>query len=351
MPRDGSTPIGGFKIVYEYANRLAADGFNVEIVYPSYIRRLKTNPIIESLRMIKSLVHRFANNETSCKRWFPLDERIEETSIWSLRNFLPRENSIIIATAANTAPYLAEMNTIGLIKHYFIQDFESWAGADDNSVYSTYKYGLRNISISNWLKRRIESVGETTILVPNGFDLKQFKIEIEPDKRQPKNILLMYHYLPSKGLDDAIEALNICRQKISDINIVMFGAYRPPKQILDSVEFHFRPKRDELTRLYNESAVFVGASRSEGWGLTIGEAMLCGCAVACTDNDGFLEMAVNEKNALVSTIRNPQALADNIIRLIQNQDLRIRLATQGAMDMKEFDIEKSYIKFRNAIGL
>ena len=33
LPRTGEEPIGGFKVVYEYANRLAKDGYHINIVY------------------------------------------------------------------------------------------------------------------------------------------------------------------------------------------------------------------------------------------------------------------------------------------------------------------------------
>ena len=29
LPRTGEEPIGGFKVVYEYANRLAKDGYHI----------------------------------------------------------------------------------------------------------------------------------------------------------------------------------------------------------------------------------------------------------------------------------------------------------------------------------
>ena len=34
MPRACMEPAGGFKVIFEYANRLAKDGFSVEIIYP-----------------------------------------------------------------------------------------------------------------------------------------------------------------------------------------------------------------------------------------------------------------------------------------------------------------------------
>lgn len=38
LPNNASKPVGGVKVVLEYANRLAADGFDVELVYGAYTR-------------------------------------------------------------------------------------------------------------------------------------------------------------------------------------------------------------------------------------------------------------------------------------------------------------------------
>ena len=35
LPSIGVKPIGGFKVIYEYANRMVADGFDVGIGYPA----------------------------------------------------------------------------------------------------------------------------------------------------------------------------------------------------------------------------------------------------------------------------------------------------------------------------
>lgn len=73
---------------------------------------------------------------------------------------------------------------------------------------------------------------------------------------------------------------------------------------------------------YNEAAVFVGPSHSEGFCLTPPEAMMCGCAVACTDIGGYTVCCKHDRTALVSPVRNPERLAENIIRLIEDDDLR-----------------------------
>lgn len=37
LPCSASVPVGGFKVVYEYANRLAGDGFLVHLVYAAQL--------------------------------------------------------------------------------------------------------------------------------------------------------------------------------------------------------------------------------------------------------------------------------------------------------------------------
>ncbi|HIW37019.1 MAG TPA: hypothetical protein IAA30_08575, partial [Candidatus Treponema faecavium] len=34
LPKRDLEPCGGYKVVYEYANRFAADGYQVSIIYP-----------------------------------------------------------------------------------------------------------------------------------------------------------------------------------------------------------------------------------------------------------------------------------------------------------------------------
>ena len=56
LPRSGVTPIGGYKVVYEYANRLAADGYEVELVYPAYVARFQQSLLVTCLKWSKSLI-------------------------------------------------------------------------------------------------------------------------------------------------------------------------------------------------------------------------------------------------------------------------------------------------------
>ena len=101
--------------------------------------------------------------------------------------------------------------------------------------------------------------------------------------------------------------------------------------------------------MYNDSAIYVGPSCVEGWGLTIGEAMICGCAVACTNNKGYLEMAKNDETALVSPVGDEEALANNILRLIEDEELRYKIASNAKLFIRQFDIDEMYQKFKRCL--
>ena len=78
---------------------------------------------------------------------------------------------------------------------------------------------------------------------------------------------------------------------------------------------------------------------------------MCGAAVVCTDNKGYMEMAVHEENALVSPVRDAQGLADNIMRLIEDDELRCRIATNAMEHIKQFTWDRAYKKLLEVLDL
>ena len=79
--------------------------------------------------------------------------------------------------------------------------------------------------------------------------------------------------------------------------------------------------------------------------------MICGAAIACTDNLGYREMAIDHKTALLSPIRDAEALAENIIYLIEHNDERYRIADAGNKYIKQFTWESAYKKFATVLNL
>ncbi len=348
LPNNAYKPVGGVKVVLEYANRLARDGYQVEIVYTAYNRWYKGGLLHIAFYMYQYLKARLTKKYLPT--WMEVEKSIRQRLVWSLKTYSYPKDAKVVATAVDTAFYLNRYGTQVEDKYYFIQGFESWF-VSDRFVRETYCYKIHKIVISQWLRRMVEDEGEKCDVVPNGFDPHFFKQSIDLDKRKPTEIACLYHLDKLKGLDIAFAAFDLVKEKYPDLHVTLFGTPEQPADLPSWYSYYQRPDRDTFNRIYNEAAIFVGSSRKEGWGLTVGEAMQCGCAVACTDNDGYLEMVRHEQTALVSPVDDAKTLAENICRLIADDKLRIEIARRGHEAIQEFDIEKSYQKFKQALGL
>ena len=342
LPSTSKIPVGGYKVVFEYANRLAHDGYEVMVVYAGLID-FERKTIIEKLLDIKRYLFEFRNY--SSRRWFDLDKRVKELRLMTLNKSVKAD--IYIATACETAKYAATYPEYKK-KFYFIQDEETWSMTKEE-LERTYSYPLKKIVISKWLQRKLNNNGHSCQLVPNGFNTKEFYMTVPVKEKKRMHISVMSHFGPRKDFRTALKALELVHKKYPGISVTAFGSTPPTIELPSWIEFHLRPSHQEHIKINNESSIYVAASYAEGWGLTIGEAMMCGQTVVCTNADGFLEMAVNERNALVSPVRDAEALASNIIKLLEDDNMRCRLGQQGYEDIQQFDIEKSYKTFRDII--
>ena len=344
-PVDG--PTGGYKVAYEYANRLVADGHRVNIVYSGSIfwsKKTLFYKLTNCVRYIQRLIKGY-----SCRGWFPLDKRVKEHFTLSLNYRHVPQSYIYICTSPLTAMYVKDYPTER--KYYFIQGYENWGGVTDEILRKTYHYPLKKIVISDWLAKIMEEEGCEYTIIKNGFNFDDFTKSIEAGDRKKYSVAMMWSNVELKGCKYGIEALEKVTQRYPQMEVEMFGIVPRPTGLPCKYKYHQKPDRATLNRIYNENSIFLATSNIEGWGLTIGEAMICGAAVVCTDNAGYREMAVNEENALISPIKDSQGLADNIIRLFEDDALRCRIAKNGNGFIKQFNWDKSYLKLKETIGI
>ncbi|KGF36655.1 glycosyltransferase family 4 protein [Hoylesella buccalis] len=346
MPREASWPSGGLKVVLEYANRLSQRGNNVKLVYPMF-------RINESFDWLHSLFYFFLfffikyKKKYKPDKWFDIDANIEQVFVRSLENFKYNKEDIYVATAIHTAYSLQRYKTPESHKFYFIQGFENWTYSNQE-VIDSYHFKMHKIVISNWLHEILLNIGEMADIVYNGFDFKTFILSTPIHKRSPYEIICLYHKSNLKDFPTAYGALIKVKSICPGLHVSLFGVPSEPK-LPDWFTYYQSPDKNQLVKLYNNAAIYVGSSKVEGWGLTIGEAMLCGCAVVCTNNRGYLEMAKHKKTALVSEIEDVDALASNIISLIEDNRQRIEIAEAGNKYIKNFNIEDSFLKFEKII--
>lgn len=349
FPHPTSEPAGGYKVVYEYANRLAKDGHKVNVVYSGSLF-WKKKPLYFKLtncyRYLQMLIKGY-----SCNKWFSLDKRIEEHLTLSLNYRHVPKSDRYICTTPYTAMYLKEFPVPESKKYYFIQGYENWGGITDEILRDTYRYPIRKIVVSNWLKEVMNREGVTCSIVPNGFDFNYFRMSVPIKRKDKYNVVMVYSPIENKGCKYGFDALNIVKGSFPKLKVTLFGSAPEPSNLPSWYTYHKMPDKELHNRIYNEAAIFLAPSIQEGWGLPVGEAMICGQAVVCTNNKGYQEMAVHGRNSLICDIKDSQSLAQNIMRLILDDELRHRIAETGNKDIQKFNIQASYLMLKEVLGI
>lgn len=325
-------PIGGHKVLYECANRLADRGYDITIVFPSY-DNLYQLPLPVSCRVLICKV--LTDYLHIMPNWFKFDKRIILRTVRDYNERYFPDADVVIASALETAQPVYELPPRCGKKAYLIQDYENWANSDDE-VNASYQLGMRNITISNWLKDIVEKHSKDPVwCIPNAIDTETFRIQTKPEKRNLHTVGLLYHSGEHKGLKFAFEALNILKEQYPDLHVEIFGATRPEVNLPNWYSFYYRLNPQELCNLYNRCSVFLCATVEEGFGLTGAESMACGCAFVSTGYKGVYEYAEDEKTALLSPIKDAGKLAANVKRIFEDDSLRLRLAYAGAEEMRK----------------
>lgn len=331
-------PVGGFRVVYQYANELVALGHDVAVVHARYIAGLGGTTWRGGVRRLLGRVRDAWLEPTIW--WQPIDPRVE---LHYVREPVPEavpEGDVVFATAWQTARYVLDLPPSRGAKFYLVQDFAPWLGSAE-AIGETWRWPLTKVAISTWIRDAVVAAGGADVVtIPNGIDRPSLALR-SPIAGRPRRVAMMYSGAPYKGVADGVEALVRAKRAVPQMEAVLFGSPRRPRWLPGWIRYERNLPDDALVDLYNGTAVFLCSSTAEGFALPPAEAMACGCAVATTDCGGNREYAEDGVTALISEPEEPGALAENLVRLLRDDTLRIRLAEAGQERIRGFAWSRS----------
>ena len=86
--------------------------------------------------------------------------------------------------------------------------------------------------------------------------------------------------------------------------------------------------------------LYVHSAITEGFGLTLIEAMACGLPVVCTDGEGNRDLIQEGENGFMVGERDTKLLADKIELLLKNDILRLEMGEKARKFAQGFGMEK-----------
>lgn len=170
----------------------------------------------------------------------------------------------------------------------------------------------------------------------------------DPNKHT-KDLVFMGSFMPYKNVETLSQALHFlpeyrlhCLSPIKPQRQQELTELAPPSQII----FHDGVSDDEYARLLGSAHALVTASKCEGFGLPVIEAMSLGVPVICSDLPIFREVA--GKCALFFTPDNQTEFAKQVVAL-ENEKLRAALVKHGREQAKKFNWETSAKELLRAV--
>jgi len=157
------------------------------------------------------------------------------------------------------------------------------------------------------------------------------------------------HAVPVKGWDVAIKAFIHVHQVIPNARLVLIGdrtSLEYSNQLTEMIKQYemeenikFTGKRDDIPEILKTSDIFILPSRSDGLCLALIEALAAGLPCVASRVGGVPEVITHGKDGLLFERENSQELAESLIKLIENQTLRTKLASKASSRAREFNME------------
>jgi glycosyltransferase involved in cell wall biosynthesis len=217
-----------------------------------------------------------------------------------------------------------------------------------NSIIKRYfvNYTLKKADMitcdAEHMKEAIKSYGiptEKVNIIFFGIDTRKFKPEEKNKELRAKleiggspAIISLRNLEPLYNVESLIEAIPLVLKEIPDAKFIIAGKGSEGERlknlavsldVLDSVRFIGFVLNDELPKYLNAMDVCVSTSLSDaGIAASTAEAMACGLPVIVTDVADNRWWVKDGENGFVVPIKDPKLLAERIIYLLKNVDIR-----------------------------
>jgi len=180
-------------------------------------------------------------------------------------------------------------------------------------------------------------------VIPNGIDVDKFRRGGESVVRGSDGFRIgtVGHLAPIKGFDDFIRAAEIVCRVRADVEFLIVGEdksergenRRQLEVLIRQLKLGDRVKLmgwvDDVAAFLPTLDLFVSAARVEPFGLSIIEAMATGVPVIATASEGAREIVQAGETGIIVPIGDAPAIANAVLRLIDNAAEGARLAEKG----------------------
>jgi len=293
-------------------------------------------------------------------------------SIASLARYIRRERIDILQCSAvprvgALALPLARLSGAKLLLHYHVIPGR-YAGLRGFAEGLAARHADRAVAVSHFMADRVRTHTPDVAVdvVANGVDCERFHPGIDGSKiRQEYGIkddevlvLQLARIIQQKRQEDTIRAFSLARRQVPNLRLLVVGwedpRYNGPFAGYSAELEHLRAQenlgdslviadaRPEAPELVAACDIVAMPSIEDAWNLAVTEAMAGGKPVIGTESGGIPEQIVEGVTGFLVPVQSPEVLAERMVTLAQDPDLRVRFGLAGRR-RAELQFNETYV--------
>lgn len=358
---------GGAKYVHYLAEELAKNGVEATIV----TTRLRNQPELTET-MHNGVKYVFLQPYYTGDRKIKINIPYKLIFSWNLKNYLEKTDFDILHSSESFAYfYLHKKNKRPVI--YQTWAMEAWYGKETLS-----QRGLKKAYVKIFLRHpwqyvieksdsiaadgefqipRIEKLGvsgKKVFFLPNGVNFYQ----IQKMKKRASNrrkelgikdkdclVLSVCQISPDKGIEDIIAGFSMVKRKIPNAKLLMVGRGILEEKMYEMIKRYGLEKEvihrknvpeETLYDYYFSSDIFVSATLSEDFMITIQEAMAAGLPVVSSSQPYLVKDGIN---GYVIGFKNPKGMMEAILKIYKSKKDLKRMGSNSKKMAEEYDYQ------------
>ena len=223
-----------------------------------------------------------------------------------------------------------------------------------------YPYLLKKadavVVLTNDMSNALRNICDREIvIIPTGIDLDSHVPLPRNEARTTLGmkleeviILFVGRLHPIKGVNYLLEAMEIIKRSVPNIRLMIVGDGKERERLeerseqlrlVDIVTFVGQVPNNRVHEYMSAGDVFVLPSLSEGFANVNLEAMAAGLPIIATRVRGIPEFIIDRKNGFLVNPGDATDLADKLLVLIKDRELRTKISKQNLKDVKKYSLD------------
>jgi glycosyltransferase involved in cell wall biosynthesis len=245
---------------------------------------------------------------------------------------------------AAPAIWVARWRRVPVVVNYRGGEAAGFLAKSGRSVAWSLRRAARLIVPSGFLQQVFGQHGLQAHIVPNVVDLQRFQ-PLPAGTVKPPHLLVARNLEPIYDNATALRAFAQVVQQVPAARLTVAGtgpelaalqALAHTLGVAGQVEFAGRLDRDTMAQRLRHCAVALNPSRVDNTPNSVLEALASGVPVVSTLVGGVPFLVQHEHTALLVPPGDPQAMAQQVLRLLHDPALATRLAANGLSEVQRY---------------